>query len=99
MRPPTTTPKSSSSGLFSTQLGRAKTSFWEVEKECKAQGNFSPGQGFLRVSPWWSLRKPRSAQASRGKLVLSETEAGLRWVDRKVLCLCHRQKPPCYLRP
>lgn len=87
MWPPTTAPNGSSSGLFPTQLGRAKPpiSVWEVEKEGKAQGNFSLSQGFLRASPWWSLRKPRSAQASRRKLVLSETEAGLRWVDRKVL--------------
>lgn len=42
--PPTSTSKSSSSGLFSSQLGKAKppTPFWEAEKESKAQGNFSP---------------------------------------------------------
>lgn len=57
------------------------------------------GPGF---PPRFPLVEPAEASlgpGQPGKLVLSETEAGLRWVDRKVLCLCHRQKPPCYLRP
>lgn len=98
---PHSTSTSSSSGLFSSQLGKAKppTPVWDTEKESKAQGTFSEAWGFLYTSPCWSLRKPRSAQADGGKNVFSplKTEAGLGWVDRKVLG--QGRESPSSLRP
>lgn len=71
---PNATPESSSSSVSSQHAGaKPPASVWEAENEGKAQGNFSPGQGFLRTSPWRSPRKPlpRPAQKARphhGKL-------------------------------
>lgn len=95
---PTSTPKSSPSGLFSSPLVISKppTPVWEAEKEDKAQGNFSPGQGFLRASPRWSLQKPRFPRADGENLFsLLETEAGLTWVDREVLGRGQGSHPLC----
>lgn len=85
---PTTRPPERCSGLFilPTWKSEASKTNLEAEKDRQAQGNLAPAQDFLRASPWWSLREPRSAWAGEENLFsLLGTAAALGRVDRKVL--------------
>lgn len=84
--------------FLSTWKSKTSHPFLEGRKRKQGSRKLLTGLGFLCTSPCWSLRKPRSAQADGENLLsLLETEAGLGWVDRKVLG--QGQEPPSARRP